>query len=40
VALRTQDKLKAATEQHMGGLAQRPERIRAYFGNPRTKYAA
>ena len=40
VALRTKAKLKAATERHMTDLKQRPERVRAYFGDPRVKYAA
>ena len=40
VALRTKAKLKAATEQHMVDLEQRPERVQAYFGDPHVKYAA
>ncbi|MGH9622080.1 MAG: IS630 family transposase [Bryobacteraceae bacterium] len=40
VALRTKAKLKAATEQHMLNLERQPERVRAYFGDPRVKYAA
>ncbi len=40
VALRTKPKLKAATEAHMTALEQEPERIRAYFQDPRVKYAA
>lgn len=40
VALRTKAKLKEATESHMTGLQQRPERVRAFFGDPRVAYAA
>jgi hypothetical protein len=40
VALRTKPKLKAATEAHMKELEQNPERIRAFFQDPRVKYAA
>lgn len=39
VALRTKPKLKAATEAHMKELEQNPERIRAFFQDPRVKYA-
>lgn len=40
VALRTKPKLKAATEAHMTELEQEPERVRAFFQDPRVKYAA
>jgi len=40
VALRTKAKLKQATENHMAQLVQRPETIRAYFQDPKVKYAA
>jgi transposase len=38
--LRTKDKLKLATENHMNMLNQHPERIRSYFNDPKIKYAA
>ena len=40
VALRTKARLKQATENHMTELVQRPEAIRAYFQDPKVKYAA
>lgn len=40
VALRTKAKLKAATERHVAELEQQPDRVRAYFGDPRVAYAA
>jgi len=40
VALRTKAKLKEATERHMAELERRPDRVRAYFGDPRVAYAA
>ncbi len=40
VALRTKAKLKHATESHMKELEQRPDTIRAYFQDPKVKYAA
>lgn len=40
VALRTKAKLKQATENHMKDLEQRPDAVRAYFQDPKVKYAA
>ncbi len=40
VPARTKDKLRAATDEHMTGLERQPERVRAYFRDPRVKYAA
>ena len=40
VAIRTKPKLKAATEAHMTNLENAPERVRAFFQDPRVKYAA
>ena len=40
VAMRTKAKLRSATEAHMSELEAKPERVRAYFGDPRVKYAA
>jgi transposase len=40
VALRTKAKLTLATENHMKELEQRPEVVRAYFQDPKVKYAA
>jgi len=40
VPLRTKAKLKAAAESHMTTIGIAPERIRAYFQDPRVKYAA
>ena len=40
VALRTKAKLRLATENHMKELEQRPEVVRAYFQDPKVKYAA
>lgn len=39
-AMRTKAKLRSATEAHMTALEAQPERVRAYFGDPRVKYAA
>jgi len=36
---RTKDKLRAVTEEHMAELARQPERVCAYFGDPRVKHA-
>ncbi len=40
VALRTKTKLKQATENHMKDLEQRPDAVRAFFQDPKVKYAA
>ena len=40
VRARTQAKLRAATEQHMAVIGSEPERVKAYFRDPRVKYAA
>jgi transposase len=40
VAARTKAKLRAAANDHMTMIAQSPERVRAYFGDARVKYAA
>jgi hypothetical protein len=40
VALRTKAKLRLATENHMKKLEQQPEAVRAYFQDPKVKYAA
>jgi len=40
VPTRTKSKLKAAAEQHMAEIEKSPNRIRAYFRDPRVKYAA
>jgi len=40
VALRTKAKLRCATEAHMRELETKPERVQAYFGDRRVKYAA
>jgi transposase len=40
VPVRTKAKLKAAAEQHMSVIGQSPDRVRAYFQDPRVKYAA
>jgi len=40
VPVRTKAKLKAASEEHMGLIGQSPDRVRAYFQDPRVKYAA
>jgi len=40
VALRTKAKLKQTTEDHMKDLEQRPDAVRAYFQDPKVKYAA
>jgi transposase len=40
VAMRTKARLKGATEAHMAVLDAEPERVRAFFGDPRVKYAA
>jgi transposase len=40
VPLRTKAKLKAAAQNHMTLIGQSPDRVRAYFRDPRVKYAA
>ena len=40
VQVRTKDKLKAATQNHMAMLAANPQRLKSYFQDPRVKYAA
>jgi transposase len=40
VPMRTKAKLRAAAEQHMEVIGSEPERVKAYFRNPRVKYAA
>lgn len=40
VPARTKDKLRAVANAHMSQLQQQPERVRAYFQDPRIKYAA
>ena len=40
VPVRTKSKLKAAAEDHMTTIGKSPERVRAYFRDPRVKYAA
>jgi transposase len=40
VPMRTKAKLRAAAEDHMAVVANEPERVKAYFQDPRFKYAA
>jgi transposase len=40
VPVRTKSRLKAAAENHMTMIGKSPERVRAYFQDPRVKYAA
>ena len=40
VPARTKAKLRAATEEHMTVIGSEPERVKAYFRDPRVKYAA
>lgn len=40
VPARTKARLREVTNEHMTELAQQPERVRAYFGDPRIAYAA
>ncbi|MBP9061924.1 MAG: transposase, partial [Rhodoferax sp.] len=40
VQVRTKDKLKAVTQNHMTTLAANPARVVSYFQDPRVKYAA
>jgi len=40
IQVRSKDKLKAVTTAHMQMLAQKPERVRSYFQDPRVQYAA
>jgi DDE superfamily endonuclease len=39
-AARTKSKLKTAAEEHMTMIGRSPDRVRAYFKDPRVKYAA
>lgn len=40
VPARTKAKRRAATEAHMAVIGSEPERVKAYFHDPRVKYAA
>ena len=40
VPVRTKPKLKAAADDHMAMIGKSPDRVRAYFQDPRVKYAA
>ena len=40
VPARTKAKLHAVTEEHMALIGSKPERVKAYFQDPRVKYAA
>ena len=40
VQVRTKDKLKVATENHMTMLAADPDRVMSYFQDSKVKYAA
>ena len=40
VPVRTKPKLKADAEEHMTRIGKSPDRVRAYFQDPRVKYAA
>ena len=40
VPVRTKSKLKATAEDHMTIIGKSPDRVRAYFQDPRVKYAA
>jgi hypothetical protein len=40
VPVRTKAKLKTAAQDHMDLIGRSPERVRAYFRDPRVKYAA
>jgi transposase len=40
VQVRTKDKLKQVTTDHMNMLQNNPQRVRPYFGDPKVKYAA
>lgn len=40
VPARTKAKLRVATEDHMATIGRSPERVKAYFQDPRVKYAA
>ena len=40
VPVRTKAKLWTAAEQHMETIGNEPERVKAYFRDPRVKYAA
>jgi hypothetical protein len=38
--MRTKDKLKQVTIEHMNMLQSKPERVRSYFTDSKVKYAA
>ena len=40
VPVRTKEKLRAATENHMSDIASKPERVKTYFQDAFVKYAA
>jgi transposase len=40
VPVRSKDKLRTATEEHMNDIASKPERVKTYFQDPFVKYAA
>jgi hypothetical protein len=40
VQVRTKDKLKQFTTEHMNMLQSKPERVRSYSADPKVKYAA
>lgn len=40
VPVKTKAKLKAATESHMSKLVANPEKVKAFFNDPRCKYTA
>jgi transposase len=40
VPVRTKAKLLDATQAHMTAIASQPQRVKAYFQDPRVKYAA
>jgi hypothetical protein len=40
VPARTKAKLKAAATQHMTEIERAPERVKAFFQDPRVRYAA
>ena len=40
VPVRTKAKLRTAAEQHMAVISSEPDRVKAFFRDPRVKYAA
>jgi len=40
IQVRTRNKLRTATENHMNMLSENPDRVRSYFNDPKVKYAA